>query len=134
MNGEEQSRKELQSVVQKKPVTEVVVRGTKVIISDPSSNRGIGQQIAADFGFTGNEFFCLDQLWTKESNWRTNAGNPTTGAYGIPQSLPGSKMASVGSDWRYNPATQITWGLGYIQGRYGTPCGAWAMSQSVGWY
>ncbi|MDQ3159027.1 MAG: G5 domain-containing protein [bacterium] len=134
VNGKEDSRKVIQEVVAEKPVKEVVVRGTKVIISDPNSNRGIGQTIAASRGFTGSEFYCLDQLWTKESNWRTNAGNPTSGAYGIPQSLPGEKMASVGSDWRYNPATQIKWGLGYIEGRYGSPCGAWAHSQSVGWY
>jgi len=134
INGEEESREVIQEVVAKKPVTEVVVRGTKVIISDPNSNRGIGQRLAADRGFSGNQFLCLDQLWTRESNWRTNAGNPVTGAYGIPQALPGSKMASTGSDWRHNPATQITWGLGYIEGRFGTPCSAWSYFQSVGWY
>jgi len=62
-----------------------------------------------------------------------NAANPS-GAYGIPQALPGSKMASAGADWATNPATQITWGLGYITSRYGTPCGAWGQSQSAGWY
>ena len=65
--------------------------------------------------------------------WRVNAAN-SSGAYGIPQALPGSKMASAGADWQTNPATQIAWGLGYIAGRYGTPCGAWDHSESNGWY
>ena len=77
---------------------------------------------------------CLNKLWNKESGWNYKATNPSSGAYGIPQSLPGSKMASEGSDWKTNPATQIKWGLGYIEGRYDTPCGAWAHSQDVGWY
>ena len=65
---------------------------------------------------------------------RYSATNPSSGAYGIPQSLPASKMASAGADWQTNPATQIAWGLGYIQGRYGSPCGAWAHSQAHNWY
>ncbi|MCY7287980.1 MAG: G5 domain-containing protein, partial [Cryobacterium sp.] len=73
-------------------------------------------------------------LWNKESGWRVNAENSSSGAYGIPQALPGSKMATAGDDWQTNPATQIQWGLGYISGRYGTPCGAWAHSSDVGWY
>ena len=73
-------------------------------------------------------------LWTKESNWTVNADNPTSSAYGIPQALPGSKMASAGADWATNPATQIRWGLGYIQDRYGSPCSAWAHSQANNWY
>jgi murein DD-endopeptidase MepM/ murein hydrolase activator NlpD len=83
---------------------------------------------------TGSQYGCLVLLWTRESNWSYRANNPSSGAYGIPQALPGSKMASAGSDWRTNPATQIRWGLGYIRARYGTPCGAWAHSQSTGWY
>jgi hypothetical protein len=77
---------------------------------------------------------CLDKLWKKESGWNHKARNNSSGAYGIPQAYPGNKMASVGSDWKTNPATQIKWGLGYIKGRYKTPCGAWAKSQSSGWY
>ena len=80
-----------------------------------------------------DQFGCLDRLWQKESGWRTTASNPS-GAYGIPQALPGSKMASAGDDWRTNPATQIRWGLGYIGSRYGGPCAAWSHSQSQGWY
>ncbi|WP_412973614.1 lytic transglycosylase domain-containing protein [Pseudoclavibacter sp. CFCC 13611] len=85
-------------------------------------------------GWGADQFVCLVSLWQKESGWRVNAKNSSSGAYGIPQSLPGSKMASAGADWQTNPATQIEWGLGYIAGRYSTPCGAWGHSQSVGWY
>ncbi|WP_225733451.1 lytic transglycosylase domain-containing protein [Pseudoclavibacter sp. CFCC 14310] len=85
-------------------------------------------------GWGADQFVCLVSLWQKESGWRVNATNSSSGAYGIPQSLPGSKMASAGADWQTNPATQIEWGLGYIAGRYSTPCGAWGHSQSVGWY
>lgn len=81
-----------------------------------------------------SQWGCLDALWTRESNWRWNATNPTSGAYGIPQSLPASKMASAGPDWRTNYRTQIEWGLSYIAQRYGTPCAAWAHSENVGWY
>lgn len=97
-------------------------------------SRGIAQQMVAARGWGADQWSCLDQLWQKESNWNHTAQNPTSSAYGIPQSLPGSKMASAGSDWRTNPATQIEWGLGYIAGRYGNPCGAWAHSQARNWY
>lgn len=86
------------------------------------------------YGWGASQFDCLDSLWTRESGWNYRATNPSSGAYGIPQSLPGSKMASAGSDWRTNPATQIRWGLGYIRGRYGSPCSAWAHSEETGWY
>ncbi|GAA3772415.1 hypothetical protein GCM10022240_25590 [Microbacterium kribbense] len=100
-------------------------------------NPGTAQAIAYDIvkarGWSDGEFACLVSLWKRESGWRVNAYNPS-GAYGIPQALPGSKMASAGADWATNPATQIKWGLGYISGRYGTPCGAWSHSQSYSWY
>jgi hypothetical protein len=85
-------------------------------------------------GWGPGQFSCLDKLWIRESNWRVRAENPSSGAYGIPQALPGRKMATAGSDWRSNPVTQIEWGLGYIDSVYGTPCSAWANSQSRGWY
>src|SRR5690606_13623238 len=91
--------------------------------------RSIAQQMLPDFGWGADQFSCLDSLWQRESNWNPSAQNPSSGAYGIPQALPGGKMASAGSDWATNPATQIEWGLGYIQGRYGSPCGAWGHSQ-----
>jgi hypothetical protein len=96
--------------------------------------RAIGRLLLPQFGFGADQFPCLDALWTKESGWNVHADNPTSSAYGIPQSLPGEKMATVGADWRDNPATQIRWGLGYIKASYGTPCGAWAHSQSYNWY
>lgn len=90
------------------------------------------RQVAAR-GWSSSQFGCLDTLWDRESGWSTYAAN-SSGAYGIPQALPGSKMASAGADWRTNPYTQIRWGLGYISGRYGTPCGALAHSNSYGYY
>ena len=99
--------------------------------SDP---RAVGRLLVFDHGWAEGQFGCLDSLWTKESGWRWNAANGSSGAYGIPQSLPGSKMASVASDWDTNPITQITWGLAYISGRYGSPCSAWGHSQAFNWY
>ncbi|WP_375405553.1 lytic transglycosylase domain-containing protein [uncultured Amnibacterium sp.] len=84
-------------------------------------------------GWAPSEFSCLVSLWNRESGWNTHAANPS-GAYGIPQALPGSKMASAGGDWQNSYETQITWGLGYISGSYGSPCGAWAHSNASGWY
>jgi uncharacterized protein YabE (DUF348 family) len=104
--------------------------------SAPASS-GSAQQIAAGMvaarGWGSGQFSCLVSLWNKESGWRTNAYNPS-GAYGIPQALPGSKMASAGADWQTSARTQISWGLGYIAGVYGTPCSAWAHSQATNWY
>lgn len=120
------------------------------------SNVELGQRLAADRGFTGEEWTCLLNLWTRESNWHERAINDAEGnndlndnsrldnnesisddegdAYGVPQSLPGGKMSSKGSDWRTNPETQIQWGLDYITERYTKPCGAWQHSEEVGWY
>ena len=107
-------------------------------ISAPPPNPGTAQSIAynmmSSFGFDPkSQFPCLDDIWTRESGWNYLAEN-ASGAYGIPQALPGSKMASAGADWATNPATQIKWGLGYIQSIYGTPCGAWAFWQAHSYY
>jgi hypothetical protein len=99
-----------------------------------SGNRATGCALMLKAGFDIDQFPCLNKLWDKESGWNHRASNSGSGAYGIPQALPGSKMGSVASDWRTNPATQIKWGLNYIEGRYGTPCKAWSHSQSTGWY
>ncbi|MCA2218640.1 lytic transglycosylase domain-containing protein [Jidongwangia harbinensis] len=99
-----------------------------------SGNRETGCSLMIQAGFDIEQFSCLNKLWERESGWNHKAENPSSGAYGIPQALPGDKMASEGSDWRTNPATQIKWGLGYIKGRYDTPCGAWGHSEDVGWY
>ncbi|WP_442575956.1 lytic transglycosylase domain-containing protein [Microbacterium sp. F51-2R] len=101
---------------------------------DPGSAQAIAYDMVHARGWGDDQFSCLVALWNKESGWRVNAYNRGSGAYGIPQALPGSKMGSAGADWETNPATQIAWGLGYIGGRYGTPCGAWGHSQSTGWY
>jgi hypothetical protein len=100
---------------------------------DPTSARGIAYRMLSSFGFSTSQFGCLDSLWNQESGWQYNAQN-ASGAYGIPQALPGSKMASAGADWQTNPATQISWGLGYIKSVYGTPCGAWDHEVAYGWY
>jgi hypothetical protein len=96
--------------------------------------KAIASALLGEFGWDGSQFGCLDSLWTRESGWNVHADNPSSSAYGIPQALPGSKMASAGPNWESNPVTQIKWGLGYIQGRYGSPCNAWGHSESHGWY
>jgi hypothetical protein len=99
---------------------------------------GSAQQIAmgmlGSYGWSSGQFSCLNSLWNQESGWNVYATNPTSGAYGIPQALPGDKMASAGPDWQTNAATQIRWGLSYIQSLYGSPCGAWAHEEADGWY
>ena len=98
--------------------------------------RAAARVLLPEYGWDDSQFSCLDNLWEGESGWNYRAENPSSGAYGIPQSLPGSKMASVAQDWRENPVTQITWGLQYIESRYGSPCSAWAQwqSRSPHWY
>lgn len=98
------------------------------------SPRAIAQELLGSFGWGQDQWGCLNSLWQRESNWNPSARNPSSGAYGIPQSLPASKMASAGADYLTNPETQIRWGLGYIKGRYGSPCGAWGHSERTGWY
>lgn len=92
------------------------------------------QMAAGQYGWGEDQFSCLESLWTKESGWNYKAYNASGGATGIPQALPGSKMASAGSDWQSSAATQIAWGLGYISSVYGTPCSAWGHSQASNWY
>jgi hypothetical protein len=89
---------------------------------------------SSKYGWGSDQFQCLDNLWTKESGWNYQAVNANGGATGIPQALPGSKMATVGSDWQTNATTQITWGLQYISDAYGTPCAAWSHSQASNFY
>jgi hypothetical protein len=96
-------------------------------------NQAIARTLVKQRHWSTTQFKCLVKLWNRESGWRTRAGH-VSGSYGIPQALPGRKMRSSGKDWRTNPRTQIKWGLKYIKGRYGTPCRAWAHSQSHGWY
>jgi hypothetical protein len=106
----------------------------KAAAAAPGSPRQIAQAMLGSFGWPASEFSCLDPLWAHESGWSVSAYNAGSGAFGIPQALPGSRMASAGPDWQTNPATQIKWGLEYIKGTYGSPCAAWAHSQATGWY
>ncbi|GIF64675.1 hypothetical protein Ais01nite_27100 [Asanoa ishikariensis] len=99
-----------------------------------SGNRKIGCALLLEEGFKIDQMPCLDKLWTRESGWNPKAHNSSSGAHGIPQAKPGNKMATVGDDWETGAATQIKWGLGYIEGRYDDPCGAWAHSEDEGWY
>lgn len=103
-------------------------------LNDPAGAQAFASANLSGFGWGQDQFGCLLQLWNRESGWRTNATNPSSGAYGIPQSLPASKMGSIAGDWLTNYQTQVIWGLNYIKGRYGSPCGAWAHSQATGWY
>lgn len=139
VNGVEVDRTPGISVVVTAPTDEIVAVGAQRIPPatdvEKGSNRDLGQQMALDsYGWTGDEWACLDNLWKRESGWSQTSGNKSSGAYGIPQALPGNKMAVYGADWETNPATQIAWGLGYISGRYGTPCGAWGHFTAKNWY
>jgi hypothetical protein len=111
---------------------------TPAAVAQPATPSGSPQQIArgmlGSHDWSGSQFSCLQPPWNAESGWNASASNPSSGAYGIPQALPGSKMASAGADWQTNLATQIRWGLGYIQSVYGSPCGAWSHEQAYGWY
>jgi hypothetical protein len=103
-------------------------------VNDPAGAKSYAAARMGAYGWAPNEFQCLNLLWERESNWRTNATNPYSGAYGIAQALPASKYGEAGADWLTSYQTQVNWGLSYIKGRYGSPCGAWDHSETVGWY
>ncbi|MBB5828758.1 lytic transglycosylase domain-containing protein [Micromonospora carbonacea] len=139
--AEAASRKREREAAAKKAAEKAAAKASKpydgpipASCNEYGGNRKIGCALMIDAGFGIDQFPCLDKLWTKESGWNPKAHNSSSGAHGIPQAVPGSKMASVGDDWETNPATQIKWGLGYIKGRYSSPCSAWSQSQSEGWY
>lgn len=105
------------------------------VSNTPEGAKATARAMASErYGWGEGEFSCLVSLWTKESGWDYQAYNNDGGATGIPQSLPGDKMATAGSDWQTNASTQISWGLDYIKRAYGSPCSAWGHSQSVNWY
>jgi cytoskeletal protein RodZ len=99
-----------------------------------TGNRAIGCALVLQAGMDLTQMACLDPMWTKESGWNEKSKNGSSGAYGIPQSLPASKMSVYGSDYLTNPATQIKWGLSYIKNRYTNPCGAWSFWQAHHYY
>lgn len=103
-------------------------------IPDPGTAQAFARELSGQLGWGQDQYSCLVKLWTRESQWNALAQNSSSGAYGIPQALPGSRMASEGSDWMTNPQTQIRWGVKYIQGRYRNPCTALVHSNNLGWY
>jgi hypothetical protein len=107
---------------------------SKAVPAASGSPRQIAQAMLGSFGWSSSQFSCLDPLWEHESRWSVTAANPGSGAFGIPQALPGSRMASAGPDWQASAATQITWGLRYIRDTYGSPCAAWSHERAAGWY
>ena len=142
---EEIERIEVSSKILQEPVEKIIEVSTVQITSRSSSERTAVSGTVAEYqayakekckayGWSDADFNCLVKLWNRESSWRVTACNRSSGAYGIPQALPASKMASAGADYRTNYKTQINWGLGYIKARYGTPSNAWAHSQRTGWY
>ena len=107
---------------------------SKAVLAASGSPRRIAQATLGSFGWSSSQFSCLDPLWEHESRWSVTAANPGSGAFGIPQALPGSRMAGAGPDWQTSAATQITWGMRYIRDTYGSPCAAWSHEQATGWY
>ena len=117
------------AAAEKKAVGE---RGYAVGLTDP---REMARQILKNkYGYGADQFSCFNYIIVRESNWDVHATNASSGAYGIPQALPGTKMATVAADWRTNPATQIIWGIEYMKDRYGSPCKARTFKASHGWY
>lgn len=131
------------------PVTVQLARGGYEVLTGSAASKvfveladiptaGTVQAIAyrklGNYGWGRDQYSCLVKLWNRESNWRINAYNSSSGAYGIPQALPGNKMATAGPDWMTNPETQINWGLDYISARYGSPCSALGHSDQQHWY
>ena len=148
VDGKAVGRTKLKTVTVTAPSPRVLKVGTKHVVTEagsggsvpnapapsPGTAKAIAKQLLAQRGWGGDQYDCLVTLWNHESGWRVHAANPS-GAYGIPQALPGSKMASAGPDWQDNAETQIKWGLDYIASRYDTPCGAWSTWQAHGgWY
>ena len=131
------ARREVAKKVAREKARKALAAKKKAILANAQADpRAAAQALLPEFGFDEGQWSCLDNLWMGESGWRYTAENSSSGAYGIPQSLPASKMATVGADYRTNPVTQIRWGLQYIKSSYGTPCGAWSAWQgrSPHWY
>lgn len=134
-DGQEVARTAIASIVTTQPSSQVEIIGAKLPTpTNPTENQALGHAMMLNAGFGEEQWSCLYTLWTHESGWKTTSGNISSGAYGIPQALPATKMASFGADYLTNPQTQISWGLKYIQGRYGSPCSAWSAWQAKGWY
>jgi hypothetical protein len=127
-------RKRAAGLAASKAAAQPVQTAAAAVPAASGSPRQIAQAMLGSFGWSSSQFSCLDPLWEHESRWSVTAANPGSGAFGIPQALPGSRMASAGPDWQTSAATQITWGLRYIRDTYGSPCAAWSHAQATGWY
>lgn len=131
-NGVEVARKEINSTITKQPIKQVEIIGARGCANDSAANRILGHRLMLEYGFGEDQWVYLDKLWSHESGWvECKANYAGSGAYGIPQALPGSKM---GPGWQDDPEVQIRWGLGYIRGRYTNPLGAYNHWQSKNWY
>jgi hypothetical protein len=131
----QQQAAQQQAAQQQAPQQQAAQAPAQPAATAPSgSPQQVAEQMLSQFGWSSSQFACLQPLWAHESGWNVYASNPGSGAYGIPQALPGSKMASAGPDWQSDAATQIRWGLQYIQGTYGSPCAAWSHEEADGWY
>jgi hypothetical protein len=108
-----------------------VTRTEDLTQADPKT---LAKALMPLYGLSTSQFSCVDNIWEHESRWNVHADNPYSSAYGIPQALPGSKMASAGPNWQNSAETQIRWGLNYIKERYGSACSAWSFKQAHGWY
>lgn len=140
-NGAEIEKTEISSEIIKEPVDKIVEVRTKqvtsrggVVSGSVAEYQAYAEKRCFDYGWSDADFQALVKLWNKESRWNPYASNSSSGAYGIPQALPASKMATYGTDYRTNYKTQIEWGLSYIKSRYGNPTNAWNQSCRKGWY
>ncbi len=136
LDGAVVGRTQVSRTVATPPTPQVMHIGTGAPPPDDvANNQAIARSMLGQYGFGQDQMGCLIQMWNHESGWRATAENANGGAYGIPQSLPGDKMASAGANWRTDPRVQIAWGLQYIKNSYGTPCSAWSTWQAHGgWY
>ena len=138
------SREKISETILQEKVDQVIQKASKVssrsgtartaVTGDKAVYQAYAQSKMTDYAWSDYDFDCLVSLWDKESGWRVTAGNTSSGAYGIPQALPASKMASYGSDYLTSYETQINWGLNYIQRQYGSPANAWSHFQRTNWY
>jgi hypothetical protein len=132
--AKQEARRKAKQAAKRKAAEQRAARARALQGGTPAQNRALGMQMCRDRGWSASQCDDLGRLWQRESGWNHRASNGGSGAYGIPQALPGSKMASRGGDWRTDPRTQIAWGLDYIQGRYGNPSNAWGHALRTGWY
>jgi hypothetical protein len=116
---------------------EINIEPKPIIVLTPIQPVGHSVQEARDYARSvlgATQYSCIDQIFIHESNWNPFDLNKSSGAYGIPQAVPGSKMSTAGADWRTNPVTQVKWGIHYVNGRYGSACSAWSFWKVHRWY